>query len=121
MEAVYEDISVQRWGDEVLGKLLADAPVASMDPEGTTVLENFAMWWPGFQNSVLLEKGTRDMSLLKQVHPGLESLEGWMRRVGFDGRGRGVLKGWTDAGVGPPAADIQGKVGESQEWQKRMS
>lgn len=96
VKAVYKNVSIKEWADALP---FADAPVASMYPDGITVRENFTMWWPGFQDSIL--KPTRDMALLREINPELESLEGWMRRVGYDGTGKGVLKGWIDAGIGP--------------------
>ena len=98
VKAVYKNVSYEEW---VASLSFGDAPVATMDPEGITVAENFAMWWPGFQNSILLP--TRDMKLLKEINPDLETLEGWMKRVGYNGQTRGVLKGWIDAGIGPKA------------------
>jgi hypothetical protein len=96
--AVYKNVSYEEW---VATLDFADAPVATMDPDGITVGQNFAMWWPGFQDSVLLP--TRDMMLLKEINPNLETLEYWIERVGYDGTRKGVLKGWIDAGVGPAA------------------
>jgi NmrA-like family len=98
VKAVYKNVSIEEWTRTLS---FADAPVASTDPKGITVGQNFAMWWPGFQDSILLQ--TRDMKLLRKVNPNIETLEGWMRRVGYDGTGKGVLKGWIDAGIGPKA------------------
>lgn len=98
VKAVYKNITIEEWTASLP---FANAPVATMDPEGITVGENFAMWWPGFQNSILLP--TRDMKLLKEINPELETLEGWMERVKYDGNRKGVLKGWVDAGIGPKA------------------
>lgn len=98
VKAVYKNVSIAEWTASLP---FADAPVATTDPNGITVGENFRMWWPGFQDSILLP--TRDMKLLKEINPELESLEGWMRRVGYDGTGKGVLKGWIDNGLGPKA------------------
>jgi hypothetical protein len=100
IKAVYENVSIQEWEEVNLGGR-ADKPVASTDPDGITISENFRMWWSGFQDSILLEKGTRDFEFLKEVHPDLETMEGWMRRVKYDGKSRAVLKGWVDAGIGP--------------------
>ena len=98
VKAVYKDVSIGEWTATLP---FADAPVASTDPKGITVGQNFAMWWPGFQDSILLP--TRDMSLLREVNPYIESLEQWMRRVGYNGTRKGILKGWIDAGIGPKA------------------
>jgi hypothetical protein len=96
VRAVYRNISYEDW---VATLDFADAPVATMDPEGITVGQNFAMWWPGFQDSILLS--TRDMKMLKEINPDLETLEVWMKRVRYNGNRKGVLKGWIDAGIGP--------------------
>ena len=98
VKAVYRNISIEEWTASLP---FANAPVATTDPEGITVGENFSMWWPGFQDSILLP--TRDMKLLRELNPELEALEGWMKRVGYDGTPKGVLKGWIDAGIGPKA------------------
>ena len=102
VKAVYENVPFETWSQENLGDF-ANAPLASTDPKGITWKGNFAMWWPGFQNSILYEKNTRNLEALEKILPEIESMEGWMKRVGFDGTGRGVLKGMIDAGVGPPA------------------
>lgn len=98
VKAVYKNVSIEGWTASLP---FANAPVASTDPKGITVGQNFAMWWPGFQDSILLP--TRDMALLKEVHPDMETLDGWMRRLVYDGTRKGVLKGWMDAGIGPKA------------------
>jgi hypothetical protein len=98
VKAVYEPISLEKWIRELA---IADAPVATTDPQGITVGQNFAMWWPGFQTSQLKNLKTRDEVMLKKLHPGLQSLEEWMRETGYDGTPKPVLKGFIDAGVGP--------------------
>lgn len=98
VKARYEPISIEQWVRELA---IADAPVATTDPEGITVGENFSMWWPGFQTSQLKNLNTRDEAMLKRIHPGLQSLEDWMRETGYDGTPKPVLKGFIDAGVGP--------------------
>ncbi|KAH7308304.1 hypothetical protein BKA65DRAFT_469731 [Rhexocercosporidium sp. MPI-PUGE-AT-0058] len=96
LKGVYEDISFEEW---IAGIEYAGGPVASTDPEGITVGENFEMWWPGFRDSVLLP--TRDLEALRVIHPGLQSLEEWMREVRYDGTGKPLLKGFIDNGIGP--------------------
>ena len=102
VKADYETVTFDQWSEENLGPL-ANYPLASTDPRGITWKENFALFWPGLENSILYERTPRDLEALKKILPGLESMEDWMKRVGFDGTGRGVLKGMIDAGVGPPA------------------
>lgn len=89
--ASYKHVSIDEWASANVAEK-ADKPVASTDPEGITFKENMAMWWPGFQESILLKLGTRDMHLLKEVHPEMESLEEWMRRVEYDGKERNIFK-----------------------------
>jgi hypothetical protein len=33
------------------------------------------------------------MAMLKEIHPGLLSVEAWMKEVGYDGTGKPLLKG----------------------------
>ena len=96
VKAVYQPLSIEEWIAELP---YAGAPVATTDPEGITVGENFSMWWPGFQDSILLP--TRDIPALKTIHPGMQSLEQWMRDVGYDGSAKPFLKGFIDNNIGP--------------------
>ncbi|KAH6677249.1 hypothetical protein B0J14DRAFT_338387 [Halenospora varia] len=98
VKAIYQNVSMEEW---LKALPYADVPVASTDPEGITIGENFAMWWPGFQDSLLLKLGTRDIPALKKVHPGLTSLEQWMVTEKYDGTAKPVLKGFIDGNIGP--------------------
>lgn len=89
--ARYEHVSIDEWASANVADK-ANKPVASTDPEGITFKENMAMWWPGFQESILYRLGTRDVELLRVLHPEIESLEGWMRRVEYDGKERSIFK-----------------------------
>ena len=51
VKAVYQSITFDEW---IAGIPFADAPVSAANPEGITFAENFRMWWPGFQESILL-------------------------------------------------------------------
>ncbi len=42
-----------------------------------------------------------DLGVLRKIHPELQSLEEWMREVGYDGTGKPLLKGFIDNGIGP--------------------
>ncbi len=96
VKARYEPVTVDEW---VASLPYAGAPVASMYPGGITAGDNFRMWWPGFQDSVLLKLGTRDLKALKQINPKMQSLEDWIRETGWNGEARAVLKGFIDAGI----------------------
>lgn len=96
VKAGYQRLTIKEWLAELP---YADAPVATMDPEGITVGQNFSMWWPGFQESMLLQ--TRDIQALKKLYPGMQSLELWMKNVGYDGSPKPVLKGFIDNSIGP--------------------
>lgn len=98
VKAIYQNVSMEEW---LKALPYTDVPVASTDPEGITIGENFAMWWPGFQDSLLLKLGTRDIPALKKVHPGLTSLEQWMVTEKYDGTAKPVLKGFIDGNIGP--------------------
>jgi hypothetical protein len=89
VKAIYKPVTIKEWLADLS---YADKPVASMDPEGITVGENFSLWWPGFEDSILLKYGMRDMELLKSVHPGLQSLEDWIRSTGYDGTAKPLFK-----------------------------
>jgi hypothetical protein len=94
--ARYEPVTVAEF---LTGIPYADGPVSSMYPDGITFAENSALWWPGFEDSVLLKLGTRDLDELRRIHPGLQSLQDWMRETGWDGSAKQVLKNLVDAGL----------------------
>ncbi|KAL7946120.1 NAD(P)-binding protein [Trichoderma barbatum] len=101
VKARYEPITVKEWVDNFP---FANAPVSSNYPEGITLGENFSMWWPGFQNSILKNEGTRDLAEMKRINPNLQSLEDWMRDTKWDGTAQQVFKKFKDVGI---TADIQ--------------
>jgi hypothetical protein len=96
VKAVYIDTPIDEW---VADLPYADAPVHAANPEDITVGENFRMWWPGFQESILLKH--RDVEALRKIHPGLQSLEQWMVQTGYDGTPKPLLKGFIDNNMGP--------------------
>ncbi|RFU77118.1 nad-p-binding [Trichoderma arundinaceum] len=98
VKARYEPITTKEWVDNLP---FAKAPLSSMYPDGITVGENFSMWWTGFQDSILKNVGTRDLTEMKRINPNLQSLEDWIRETKWDGTARQVLKGFIDAGITP--------------------
>jgi len=96
VKAIYIDTPIDDWVAELS---YANAPVHAANPEDITVGENFRLWWPGFQDSVLVKH--RDIKDLRRIHPGLQSLEEWMVETGYDGTPKPLLKGFIDSKIGP--------------------
>ncbi|KAM0255380.1 hypothetical protein ACHAQJ_005822 [Trichoderma viride] len=95
VKARYEPITVKEWVDTLP---YANTPVSSMYPDGITVGQNFSMWWPGFQESILMNKTPRDLKEMRRINPNLQSLEDWIRDTKWDGTAQPILKGFIDAG-----------------------
>ena len=93
--AVYVPITI----DEYFGYFKnADAPVAPEAPQGMTFRQNFTGFWNGWKDDIV----HRDMEWLKSTHPGLRSVESWMREHKYDGGKKGLLKNREDHdGHGP--------------------
>jgi len=68
------------------------APGAQV-PRGQTFWENFSGWWSAWRDDVV----TRDYALLDRILPDrVRTLEEWMRKTGYDGKYRPVLKDRED-------------------------
>ena len=78
--AVYIPLSLDEYFGSFRG---ADAPVAPEAPQGMSFRENFTGFWNGRKDDIV----HRDMEWLKSIHPGLRSVESWMREHEYD-RGR---------------------------------
>lgn len=100
--ARYEDVPVANW---VAALPYARAPAAAADPDGITAGDNYALWWPGFRDNVVLRLGERDFGELRRVHPGLQSLDDWLRETRWDGTAQPVLKALVDAGFTVPVQE----------------
>lgn len=96
VDARYEAVSTDEWVNTLP---FANEPMSTMYPDGITMGDNFRMWWSGFQDSILLKAGTRDLDELRRINPNLQSLEDWIRDTKWDGSPRPVLKGLIDAGI----------------------
>ncbi|KAH8797948.1 hypothetical protein F5884DRAFT_145570 [Xylogone sp. PMI_703] len=90
LAAKYETITHEEWA--IRWGTSAKLPYSTSDPKGPTMAENFAMLWPVFEDGLF----KRDIEALRQLHPGLESLEDWMRRTNYDGNIKPVLKKGID-------------------------
>lgn len=97
--AIYQNISIDDWfvhgpmapvADKKLG-----AEVAGDDKTLLTRRENFSAWWRLYQESGG-NKGLirRDYALLDRIHPNrVKTVEQWIRKTGFAGQKKKVLKG----------------------------
>ncbi|KZS96894.1 NAD(P)-binding protein [Sistotremastrum niveocremeum HHB9708] len=59
--------------------------------------ENFTCWWANWREDVIAKE--RDMPYIRSIHPGLTSLEMWMRQVNYQAARKPTLKG-------PPSSDF---------------
>ncbi|KAJ3547599.1 hypothetical protein NM208_g1442 [Fusarium decemcellulare] len=72
------------------------------DESDMTWRQNFSAWWRFWGEGIV---GPRDMDLLDRIHPNrIKSLAEWMRKTGYDGRPKSVLK---------MLEDFRGKLGAS--------
>ncbi len=69
-------------------------PGAPKDDSQMSWRENFTAWWK-FWGAGL--GATRDMKQLDEIHPTrIKTLDEWMRKVGYQGKAKDVLKGFED-------------------------
>ncbi|KAF1967447.1 NAD(P)-binding protein [Bimuria novae-zelandiae CBS 107.79] len=69
-------------------------PTTPRDESFMTFRENFTPWWRFWGEG---KAAKRDLALLDRIHPNrIKSLEEWMRKAGYDGSARPVLKGLED-------------------------
>jgi NmrA-like family len=88
VKAVYMPVTYEQW---VSAHPLRDLPFAKTDPTGPTFAQGFKMLWATFEDRLM--DTYRDVDGLKALHPGLRTLEGWMRDTGYDGTPVPFLKG----------------------------
>eukprot|EP01116_Phalansterium_solitarium_P020023 TRINITY_DN5785_c0_g2_i1.p2 TRINITY_DN5785_c0_g2~~TRINITY_DN5785_c0_g2_i1.p2 ORF type:complete len:210 (+),score=19.23 TRINITY_DN5785_c0_g2_i1:1214-1843(+) len=67
-------------------------PYAYEDPEGMKWVDNFAAFFRNSRDGVVV----RDYAVLDKIHPNRVNLEGWMRKTGYDGSRKTVLKSYED-------------------------
>jgi hypothetical protein len=87
LPAQFLSLETEQW-KQALGSR-GTAPLVVGDGQGITMGENFAMTWAAWGEDVFVQ---RDFDALRKIHPGLESLEGWMKRTGYDGTEKPFLK-----------------------------
>ena len=96
-KAEWAPLSVEQW--MALFKH-TDMPVHAEErgkPGATTLKENFSRWWEIYANDLM----RRDMEMLRRIHPGLLSVEQWMRKHKYEGEWQAeMLKGGAEGGTG---------------------
>ncbi|KAF5009458.1 hypothetical protein FDECE_4341 [Fusarium decemcellulare] len=69
-------------------------PSTVRDESDMTWRRNFSAWWRFWGEGIV---GPRDMDLLDRIHPDrIKSLAEWMRKTGYDGQPKPILKGLED-------------------------
>jgi hypothetical protein len=93
------------------GTKVVDRKIGSdrKDPTLQTWRQNFGGFWNMWKYTHANGGNiTRDYALLDRILPQrMRTVEDWMRKVGYDGEPRRLLKDWADAGIavqGPTAA-----------------
>ncbi|CAG7854208.1 SubName: Full=Uncharacterized protein {ECO:0000313/EMBL:CCA70429.1} [Serendipita indica DSM 11827] len=92
----YEDVDFDSYFGRMGG---GNQPVAKEAPEGLTFRQNFTGAFNGWKDNI----ATRDMEKLRKIHPGLRTLEAWMKETQYDGTPTGLLlKGMETQGAHLP-------------------
>jgi hypothetical protein len=113
--AEYLDVSLDEYfrsyypaGSKVVDRKIGSA-VDKKDPTLQTWRQNFSGFWNMWKYTRANGGNiTRDYALLDRIHPQrVKTVELWMRKVGYEGEPRRLLKDWADGGIavqGPTAA-----------------
>ena len=99
-KAVYLPQTFDEWFRNFNG---ADMPIANelhgktsseLDPGTVTWRKNFTAWWSMFRDDIC----KRDLDWIRSMHPGLRSLETWMRENDYTGQKleKNLLKNMED-------------------------
>ncbi|KAF2094413.1 NAD(P)-binding protein [Rhizodiscina lignyota] len=103
--AEYLDVSLEEYMDKYYpaGKKAVTRKIGTdrKDPTLLTWGQNFSGFWNLFKESGG-NKGLvrRDYEMLDRIHPGrVKSVGEWMKKVGYEGQPRPVLKDWVDGGI----------------------
>jgi hypothetical protein len=112
-KAEYLDVSSEDYFNRYYpaGTKVVDRKIGSdrKDPTLQTWRQNFGGFWNMWKYTRANGGNiTRDYALLDRILPQrVRTVEDWMRKVGYDGEPRRLLKDWADAGIavqGPTAA-----------------
>ncbi|KZT56957.1 NAD(P)-binding protein [Calocera cornea HHB12733] len=91
----YDDFAVLHGMTDDIPAAFAAGPGEYHDPTGMSMKANFRGWWQGWRDS-LATWDMVDVKLLDEIHPErMRSLEEWMRKVGFNGERKPVLKDYA--------------------------
>ena len=77
-KAVFVRQTIDEWMNCYKG---VDGPTSHGGAPGLTFRESFSGWWAIYRDNLL----TRDMDLMKEIHPSVQNLEGWMRETNYTG------------------------------------
>ncbi|PYI02884.1 NAD(P)-binding protein [Aspergillus sclerotiicarbonarius CBS 121057] len=113
--AQYVDVSLQDYFDNhyAAGRKAVDRKIGTAvdkkDPTLQTWRQNFGGFWNMWKyTGPNTGNITRDYAFMNTIHPSrVRTVEEWMRKVGYDGEPRRLLKDWADGGIavaGPTAA-----------------
>ena len=94
-KAEHKALTIEQWADLFTGMEQA----VHMDDQGkegvTTLREHSIMWWNIYADDL----PKRDLDQLRAIHPGLLSVEDWMRKYGYTGELKPpLLKNHADRG-----------------------
>jgi uncharacterized protein YbjT (DUF2867 family) len=101
-KAVFKDVDQAEYFEKYSGRS-ATTPAAWAQTErepalgGQTFWENFSGWWSAWHDDLI----TRDYALLDRIVPDrVRDLEEWMRKTGYDGNPRPIIKHLSDSRAG---------------------
>lgn len=100
--AVWKDIPAKDWNDTVWAKLpkrgatkVGYVSISDDNALNMTYEQNFTNWFNLYKSRIL----KRDFELLDKILPDRDSsIEGWMRRVGYTGERKNVLRSTETSG-----------------------
>ncbi|CAF1035490.1 unnamed protein product [Adineta steineri] len=94
LPAVYKDLPYDEWVEALPWR---DAALATDVPNGITYRDNFRAWWRLYHDDII----KRDMKWIEQVNPERVTVEDWIRKTGYDGTPKPLLKGVVDRFIRP--------------------
>jgi hypothetical protein len=104
LPAVYVDVPLEAWlsiFDKRTPSGYQDIGTQAGEDAPVTFVDNFRGFFTLWGTNTPAGPIARDYAELSRIHPGRVDLEGWMRRTGYDGGRRQVLKNVADAKTRP--------------------
>jgi hypothetical protein len=102
-DAVFKDLTQEQWFDGIAEYINPDVRMpkgaASDDETATTFRKSFGAWWNLWKfNSRNFQMEKQRREFMQTINPGRPtSVADWMRKTGYDGEFREILKVQTDA------------------------